>query len=898
MAQNKDILVSAIVSTYNSAQLIEGKIRDLLNQTLADQIEIIVIDSNSPENEGEIIAKNFQGHENIRYVRTKERETVYKAWNRGIEMAQGKYVTNSNTDDRLRPDAFEIMARELDQNQDVALVYGDFFITNRFNQTFNNHIRCGYSLKPDYSPEIMLTGCHMGPQPMWRRSVHAEVALFDDALSSAGDYDFWCRLALRYPFKHISRFLGLYLHNPTGIVNSNLSTCARETQLVQARYRGKFPESGRNFANSYYCRESVQDYVNIGMVTFNRLEFTRQAIGSILLNTDYPYILTVIDNASNDGTPEYLKALKCEGIIQNLVLLKDNIGVAKASNVAWQLEPRAEYYLKFDNDIVIQKRGWLTEMVRVAQKVPQAGVVGYNFEPVSYPSQTLNGVSCRVKNGNIGGACVLIPERTKQRLGYWSEEYGLYGEEDADYGARVIFSGLLNCYMDDENIGVHLPGGRAAAIDDHSLKSSNSEEWAKEAGYRSWKDRRRRCNRPHFFRNLDAYRLKNKSLCVQSKILEQMIQNGMAASLDYRSKDHVKNQGYHGVIEVLVYYPHEDHWACTQIRIHSPFQKIRDRVRYSPGVSFPKKDIQLADLSGLEDADCILMNRFFPRRETVPLIDAFFTSKKPIIYETDDLLIDVPKGNSNWSLAKSIAPFIKDVMRRADALIVTTDELKRTLQAYNDHIYIFSNYLEESLWQSAAKSLPRHPERKVIIGYAGTVTHGEDLLLVEDALIALQEKYKGRLAFKFWGCMTEKLSQIPAFVYNNFQFSYAQYAQELPKFGVDLVIAPLANNPFNRCKSNIKWLEYSICGFPGVYSNLPPYASSIRDGETGFLVENDTQSWFQILDNLIQNPQIRLKVGGQARAEVLSKHMLSRNAHRLADIIEEVVARGPKQRTA
>ena len=49
----------------------------------------------------------------------------------------------------------------------------------------------------------------------------------------------------------------------------------------------------------------INNYVNIGIVTFNRLEFTRQAIASIVKYTSYPYVITVVDNDSNDGTKEY-----------------------------------------------------------------------------------------------------------------------------------------------------------------------------------------------------------------------------------------------------------------------------------------------------------------------------------------------------------------------------------------------------------------------------------------------------------------------------------------------------------------------------------------------------------------------------------------------------------------
>jgi len=130
-------LVSAIVSTYNSERFIRGCIEDLEAQTIADRIEIIVIDSASPQNEGAIVAELQQQYPNIRYTRTAERETLYKAWNRAIEQARGRYITNANTDDRHRRDALEVLVRTLDENRDAAFAYGDALVTLEENTTWD-----------------------------------------------------------------------------------------------------------------------------------------------------------------------------------------------------------------------------------------------------------------------------------------------------------------------------------------------------------------------------------------------------------------------------------------------------------------------------------------------------------------------------------------------------------------------------------------------------------------------------------------------------------------------------------------------------------------------------------------------------------------------------------------
>lgn len=484
-------LVSVIVSTYNAERFLAGALESLEQQTIADRLEVIVIDSGSTQNERAIIEEFQIRHNNIRYFRT-ERETIYQAWNRGIKLARGKYITNANTDDRHRIDALEVMFRELEEHPDIALVYADTAVTFEENQTFDSVAPDGYHLRPDYTPEIMLTGCHMGPQPMWRRALHEELGYFREDQRAAGDYDFWCRVALRHPLKHIPQTLGLYYENPQGICNSDKELCACEARAITESYRGLLPDPPLVPAVQSNHHKVTGAFANIVMITFNRLAFTRQSIASVIKYTDFPYVLTVVDNASKDGSREYLQLLHDQGVIDNLVLLEENVGLAKASNLALHQEPDAPYCLKMDNDIVYRKPGWLGDMVRAIDKSPSVGVIAYNFEPTSYPVSLVDGIPLRIKpNGSLGGGCVLIPHRTWELLGDWCEDYGLYGEEDRDYALRVSLAGLLNAYMVDENIGDHLPAGKAAVISPSTLAASDGLEEHNDADYRHWKDEQR-----------------------------------------------------------------------------------------------------------------------------------------------------------------------------------------------------------------------------------------------------------------------------------------------------------------------------------------------------------------------------------------------------------------------
>ncbi|HEX6160190.1 MAG TPA: glycosyltransferase [Thermoanaerobaculia bacterium] len=229
-------LISAIVSTYNSERFLRGCLEDLEAQTIAGRLEIIVIDSNSPQSEGEIVREFQQRHDNIRYVRTAERESLYAAWNRAIGLARGTYLTSANTDDRHRPDALERLTNALEANPGAALAYADAAVTLRENDTF--HEDAAVFLRwPDFDRRRLFEVAFIGPQPVWRRDLHERHGLFDASFTAAADYEWWLRLAAAgETFVHVPEVLGLYLASPTSIEHRNPQLNWQESELARERY--------------------------------------------------------------------------------------------------------------------------------------------------------------------------------------------------------------------------------------------------------------------------------------------------------------------------------------------------------------------------------------------------------------------------------------------------------------------------------------------------------------------------------------------------------------------------------------------------------------------------------------------------------------------------------------
>ncbi|MEI2421731.1 hypothetical protein V6O07_15755, partial [Arthrospira platensis SPKY2] len=96
----------------------------------------------------------------------------------------------------------------------------------------------------------------------------------------------------------------------------------------------------------------------------------------------------------------------------------------------------------------------------------------------------------------------------------------------------------------------------------------------------------------------------------------------------------------------------------------------------------------------------------------------------------------------------------------------------------------------------------------------------------------LIEEFTDQIQLIFWGIRPpESLTSFSNVVWEPVAIGeYAAYASYFGQQECDIFIAPLEDNLFNRCKSGLKFLEYSALGVPGVYSHLEPYQDLVQHG--------------------------------------------------------------------
>lgn len=193
---------------------------------------------------------------------------------------------------------------------------------------------------------------------------------------------------------------------------------------------------------------------DIVIPVWNQPVFTKDCVESIVSNTaDVDYRLIIIDNASNDETKNYLESLK--GLLGHKVIVVrngNNLGFVKAANQGLRLSD-APYVCLLNNDTLVTK-SWLSEMIAVAQGVPQIGLVNPSSnnlgqkpakgEPMeSYAAKLTEFHGKFIEIGSAIGFCMMVKRSVIEKIGVFDEIYGMGNFEDTDYSRRAVKEGFL-----------------------------------------------------------------------------------------------------------------------------------------------------------------------------------------------------------------------------------------------------------------------------------------------------------------------------------------------------------------------------------------------------------------------------------------------------------------------
>ena len=262
------------------------------------------------------------------------------------------------------------------------------------------------------------------------------------------------------------------------------------------------------------------------------------------------------------------------------------------------------------------------------------------------------------------------------------------------------------------------------------------------------------------------------------------------------------------------------------------------------------------------------------------LIAAARRACKPVVFHIDDDLLHVPEslGRSkfeHYNAPERLAALHAD-MEASDFVYASTAALAAALKSSGITTPIIAGDIYCSM--DSESLLTSRPATGPVIGYMATGGHGADLDLVLPAVRRLMGEIPD-LRFETFGTIgaTQSLSEFGSRVgHHRGVPNYSLFLARLSELGWWVGIAPLEDTPFNRCKADTKWVEYTYAGLAVVAADLPVYHRACADGAG--LLAADEQAWYEALRALILNKDLRSGTVSAARSRLSARY--SRDALR------------------
>jgi glycosyltransferase involved in cell wall biosynthesis len=299
-------------------------------------------------------------------------------------------------------------------------------------------------------------------------------------------------------------------------------------------------------------------------------------------------------------------------------------------------------------------------------------------------------------------------------------------------------------------------------------------------------------------------------------------------------------------------YPHNSD-GSGYYRFYLPYKHLSRGVPHrillpEPGTKFTPNAGELSQI------DVIIGQRIMGP-DGIALWDGW-KGKVKLVYETDD---DILHPDTSGGLAHLYDPNVKATiehcLRVSDLVTVSTEPLADTVRSYNDNVRVIPNFIHGDMLY-----LDRKQADRVTIGWAGGMSHLADWMVVTDPLRAVLYDHPD-VDMHFCGIDYSPLLRGVECRYTPWQQDCWDYYAGID---FDIGLAPLADTPFNRCKSHIKALEYMALGIPVIASNTPAYADLVVDGVTGWLVNSDDE-WSAALRLLVNDEGARKEMGEKGR---------------------------------
>lgn len=352
-----------------------------------------------------------------------------------------------------------------------------------------------------------------------------------------------------------------------------------------------------------------------------------------------------------------------------------------------------------------------------------------------------------------------------------------------------------------------------------------------------------------------------------------------------------------------VFFVGSDLEGCYNVRALFPLQANGwdgDRTTFMFNRMTPENKAKAA-----MDSEIVVFHR--PQDEQrLKLAKLLKSQGKKIVFDNDDTVKD--DGGFKFNeymdkerLEKGLKKLDKqtdDFIKIADLVTCSTTFLADEYRKLNENVIVLPNCIDPFYFDEPL----RNDTDVVRIGVTGSVGITSDVEVLKPIIEHYQHDKRVRLVlfslppakhdkitrelyseeYKFWDSVDIEWQP----------FVMAEdYYTTLNELKLDMVIIPRADTYFNRCKSNLKFLENSMLEIPTIAQSFPtgdsPYEQNPED-KNYLLLAGNQEEWIVQIEKLINDKELRREMGRKAKEYVEENYSIEKNAYKWRDAYKTI----------
>lgn len=262
----------------------------------------------------------------------------------------------------------------------------------------------------------------------------------------------------------------------------------------------------------------------------------------------------------------------------------------------------------------------------------------------------------------------------------------------------------------------------------------------------------------------------------------------------------------------------------------------------------------------------------------------------PVVMDTDDNVHHVRPSNPGYQGYHPGSEATKwdeyAMTKLFDGITVSTKNLQRYYEKFHPRIFTLPNNLDVKEWE-------KHPSgkkgKKIKMAFICSASHADGFGIIQKPVYDILKKYKN-VEFYYPKMYDRLFEKAPEEIKKQLKqidwIKLKDWPRKLKKLGFDIGLAPLKDNMFNRGKSNLRYLEYALAGMVPIVSPVEPY-KMVNDGKDGF-VAKEGKDWYNVMEKLIGNEELRLKISYNAYKRVAKEFNIWENIDKWLETYKEI----------